>query len=63
MSLPENPLESSGNEITIVTSPFLLQALVYRTLSALYRALDTGDALTLTVADVRPIFGHPGLFP
>jgi hypothetical protein len=47
-------LESSGNEITIVTSPFLLQALVYRTLSALYRALDTGDALTLTLQTSDP---------
>ncbi|MCF8076894.1 MAG: hypothetical protein K9K63_00410 [Desulfotignum sp.] len=56
-------LEPSGTEITIDTSPFLLQTLVYRTLRALYRAMDTSAELTLTLREseaslVTLIFSH-----
>jgi hypothetical protein len=47
-------LDDAALDTTVFTSPFLLQALVYRTLSALYRALDTGDALTLTLQTSDP---------
>ena len=40
-------LDETVEDTTVFTSPFLLQTLVYRTLSALYRALGTGDELTL----------------
>ncbi len=56
-------LDPSGNGITVVTSPFLLQALIYRTLSAIYQSLDIGDELTLTLQEFDPssvtlVFSH-----
>jgi hypothetical protein len=48
-------LDETAADTTVFTSPFLLQTLVYRTLSALYRALSAGDELTLI-----PAFSNPG---
>ena len=39
--------ENSADDITITTSPFLLQNLIYKTLRALYRAMDAKDELTI----------------
>ena len=47
-------LDETTGDTTVFTSPFLLQTLVYKTLSALYRTLSAGDELTLI-----PAFGGP----
>ncbi len=47
----DDSVTSPSKDRSIFTSPFLLQTLVYRTLSALYRALDTGAELTVSLRD------------
>ena len=59
----DDSLPLSSTDGSIVTSPFLFQALVYRTLSALYRAMDISDALTVSLKDSDPssvtlVFSH-----
>jgi hypothetical protein len=44
----------SENQVSVVTSPFLLQTLIYRTLSALYQIPDTSALLTLGLRDSDP---------
>ncbi|MEX1297607.1 MAG: hypothetical protein AB1Z38_11665 [Desulfotignum sp.] len=44
-------LEEPAENISVLTSPFLFQALLYKTLSALYRLMDTKGELTLAVKD------------
>ncbi|MEE4364184.1 MAG: hypothetical protein V2J08_09640 [Desulfotignum sp.] len=39
--------ETSAADITVFTSPFLLQNLIYRTLCAIYKAMDTKDTLNI----------------
>jgi hypothetical protein len=45
---------SKSKDGSVITSPFLFQTLIYRTLSALYRALDTSAELTLSLRDSDP---------
>jgi hypothetical protein len=40
-------LDETAADTTVFTSPFLLQTLAYKTLSALYRSMNAGDELTL----------------
>jgi signal transduction histidine kinase len=40
--------DGSAGDVTVFTSPFLFQTLVYKTLCALYKAMDTKDALILS---------------
>ncbi len=47
-------LNETSVDTTVFTSPFLLQALTYKTLGALYKTLNAGDELTLI-----PTFGGP----
>ncbi|MFO7988605.1 MAG: hypothetical protein ACQEQ5_07130 [Thermodesulfobacteriota bacterium] len=47
------PLENSSEDSSVFTSPFLFQALIYKTLSALYRAMDPKAELTLAVKDIQ----------
>ncbi|HSL62138.1 MAG TPA: hypothetical protein VK885_10145 [Desulfotignum sp.] len=56
-------LEESARDARVFTSPFLLQTLVYRTLIALYRAMDNKDELTPAFRDpdhsgVTLVFSH-----
>ncbi len=41
-------IDDAAKDITVLTSPFLLQNLIYRTLCALYKSVDTKDALKIT---------------
>jgi hypothetical protein len=59
----DDSLETSSKDCSVITSPFLFQTLVYRTLSALYRALDISAELTLALRDSDPasvtlVFSH-----
>ena len=60
----EDSLESSSKDFSVITtSPFLFQTLVYRTLSALYRALDISAELTVSLRNSDPftvtlVFSH-----
>jgi len=53
-------LDEPAADTTIFTSPFLFQTLIYKIFSALYRALDVKDELTVTFHDTTPsvIFIH-----
>lgn len=59
----DDSLDTSSEDGSVITSPFLFQALVYRTLSALYRVMDISDELTLALRDSDPssvtlVFSH-----
>ncbi len=59
----DDSLDTSSEDGSVITSPFLFQALVYRTLSALYRAMDISDELTVSLRDSDPssvtlVFSH-----
>jgi hypothetical protein len=59
----DDSLESSSENGSVITSPFLFQTLIYRTLSALYRALDISAELTVSLRDSDPssvtlVFSH-----
>lgn len=41
-------IDDTTKDITVLTSPFLLQNLIYRTLCALYKSVDPKDALKIT---------------
>jgi signal transduction histidine kinase len=47
-------LDEPAADTTVLTSPFLFQTLIYRIFSALYRALDVKDELTVTFHDTTP---------
>ena len=58
-------IDETAADATVFTSQFLLQTLLYKTLSALYQAMDTGDELTLNTSfrDTDPsgvilVFSH-----
>lgn len=53
-------LDETAADTTVFTSPFLFQTLIYKIFSALYRALDVKDELTVTFHDTTPsvIFIH-----
>lgn len=58
-------IDETAEDGTVFTSQFLLQTLLYKTLSALYQALDSGDQITLTTSfrDTDPsgvtvVFSH-----
>lgn len=59
----DDSITTPSKDWSVFTSPFLLQTLVYRTLSALYRALDIGAELVLALRYSDPssvilVFSH-----
>lgn len=59
----DDSLETSSRNGSVITSPFLFQALVYRTLSALYRVMDISAELIVSLRDPDPssvtlVFSH-----
>ncbi|MCF8092368.1 MAG: hypothetical protein K9K21_06490 [Desulfotignum sp.] len=47
-------IDASGTDITVLTSPFLLQNLIYRTLCAIYKSADTKDTLKIFFHEKDP---------
>ncbi len=47
-------IDASAADITVLTSPFLLQNLIYRTLCAVYKSMDTKDTLNIFFHEKDP---------
>jgi len=47
-------IETSAVDITVFTSPFLLQNLIYRTLCAIYKSVDAKDTLNIAFHEKNP---------
>ena len=47
-------IDPSAADITVLTSPFLLQSLIYRTLCAIYKSVDATDTLKITFHEKKP---------